>query len=307
MNNLNLLFNKTYYEMIGRSKNVFDKDLKRKNEELFGTRFEDGDYLESPFEEGKEYGGRVFRRFFMKTVYPGLLVGTGYSHGSGLSDNDINLGFSFDYSSGQPYVPGSSVKGILHSCFKNGELIRAFLEDLGIGTADTKALENIIFGKTDTAGADIFLDAVIKRGNKDDLIVGSDSITPHGDDVTKDPTPLSMIKILPDVVMEFRFLLDKNDDILPPDKKAVLFRSILEFNGIGAKTNVGYGILSEADADTIAKKKRRSSPVNPESQKSGKPDCVVCPHCGKSNYKYYQDGNIRKKCFSCHDFLYPRR
>lgn len=60
--------------------------------------------------------------FILQTVYPGLLMGTGYSHDYKASDEDITLegfkiGFYFDFTTGMPVIPGSSVKGLLRSCF----------------------------------------------------------------------------------------------------------------------------------------------------------------------------------------------
>ncbi|KAF5066216.1 RAMP superfamily protein [anaerobic digester metagenome] len=54
--------------------------------------------------------------FKLKTTYPGLLSGTGYSHGLGVV-GEYKIGFYFDHISGLPIVPGSSVKGLIRSAF----------------------------------------------------------------------------------------------------------------------------------------------------------------------------------------------
>ncbi|GHT62507.1 type III-B CRISPR module RAMP protein Cmr6 [Bacteroidia bacterium] len=55
----------------------------------------------------------------LKTVYPGLYTGSGYTFGAGLQ-GEFQQGFLFDYTTGLPYIPGSSVKGAIRSTFPNG-------------------------------------------------------------------------------------------------------------------------------------------------------------------------------------------
>lgn len=219
MKNLNLLFNKTYYDGFN--------DFADKNSKLIEAEF-DKDFKESEVAQ---------QTFCMRTLYPGLLVGIGYPHGVAkgiINDtNDIPVGFSFDYVSGQPYIPGSSVKGVLRSGFHHYDLIR---ELVGDQTLDVKALEEDIF-----EGEDVFFDAVVRRGNATKKLLGFDYITPHPDPV-KNPIPIRMLKVLPDVVFEFRFSL-KDGDKVKADQKCALFKELLELLGIGAKTNVGYGTL----------------------------------------------------------------
>jgi len=50
------------------------------------------------------------------TTYPGLIMGTGYSHETG-NDGEFKIGLHFDFSYGIPVLPGSSIKGILRSAF----------------------------------------------------------------------------------------------------------------------------------------------------------------------------------------------
>lgn len=56
--------------------------------------------------------------FQLRTIYPGLVCGIGYEHEIGFK-NEFKLGFSFDYTTGLPYLPGSTVKGTLRSAFKH--------------------------------------------------------------------------------------------------------------------------------------------------------------------------------------------
>ena len=178
-----------YYKEL--KKKGFKEDVKRKNEEIIQTKFkQDRDYIKLAIAKNS---------IRLKTVYPGLLIGIGNPHGSGEVNDDINVGFSFDYVSGQPYIPGSSVKGVLRSYFKYyPEAIREIMQDANV---DIKELEKELF-----EGNDIFFDAVIYKGNRDDYLMGRDYITPHSK-ATKNPIPISMIKILPNVQLEFRFQL----------------------------------------------------------------------------------------------------
>ena len=52
----------------------------------------------------------------LKTIYPGLITGSGLPHQTG-SKGEFKLGFQFDYTTGLPYIPGSSIKGTLRSMF----------------------------------------------------------------------------------------------------------------------------------------------------------------------------------------------
>jgi len=54
----------------------------------------------------------------LNTTYPGLLIGSGYTHETGLT-GEMKLGFFFDHTSGLPVIPGSSIKGAIRSAFPN--------------------------------------------------------------------------------------------------------------------------------------------------------------------------------------------
>lgn len=323
MKNLNLIFNKLCYEDLG--KETFSNSLEEYNKQILETKFDHAkDYkkLEVPHQS-----------FIMKTTYPGLLIGTGNPHGTGKSKEDINVGFSFDYVTGQPYIPGSSVKGMLRSCFKNSPEIIG--EIIGKEQSDVKALEKEIFDED----KDVFFDAVLFDGNEYGLVMGEDYITPHRE-ATKDPIPIKMIKVLPDVRFEFRF--DAKDGILKAAEKVELFDILLRIFGVGAKTNVGYGVLENADDEITPKKQRKTydtSKYNPQQSKekqqktqngksvpsqnksfnsskdykSNKPndrkadggEKVKCPNCGWFVFKYKRFSNeLETTCFKCGSKLY---
>ena len=54
--------------------------------------------------------------FELKTTYPGLLTGTGYMHPCP-AENDFQMGFFFDWTTGAPIIAGSTVKGVLREPF----------------------------------------------------------------------------------------------------------------------------------------------------------------------------------------------
>lgn len=299
LKNLNLLFNKLYFQGLRceekKVKNstelvisANDSAIERMNADLFGCSFDESDTRKLEIEGVKT--------FHMQTTYPGLLAGTGYSHDGAPSDASIKTGFSFDYVSGQPYIPASSVKGILRSHFAEHADAVTEIADKGLGLSipDIKALEAEIFD-----GEDVFFDAVLYWGNEEGKFLGSDYITPHGDAI-KAPVPIHMIKILPGVKLEFRFLL-KNSSITAQNKLE-LFETLLELFGIGAKTNVGYGKLVKTDGSR-APVKDRPAPENYESKSPSnkKPapangNKVRCSGCGNMVYRYRQDGTKWPKC-----------
>ena len=304
MRNLNLLFHKEYYQAIGT--NAFNDDVKKHNSDILSAVFTVEDYV--PSEIAKQ-------TFILATQYPGLLIGTGNPHGAGDlggSDEDVNIGFSFDYVSGQPYIPGSSVKGLLRSFFKyypdRVNPVEEILRGKGfddIGKDDVAALEQAVFDNADT-----FLDAVVYDGNEYGQLMGFDYITPHKNPVAN-PIPIRIIKVLPDVRFEFRFVLsDKKirEHTLTADALKELFKELLILFGAGAKTNVGYGVLTDSPATAHRAIKRL--PVSAQTpaangadntrRQNSNANKINCPHCGASNFATFKDGTKRTKCYMCH-------
>ena len=267
MKNLNLIFNKLYYDRLG--KEDFDEFAKNKNKEIFSSTFEhDTDYKESELAN---------TCFIMKTMYPGLLNGLGSHHGSGRSEADISGGMSFDFVSGQPYIAATTVKGVLHSCFRTRkdatlEIIKTVLEK-DFSEYELNVLEKEIF-----EGTDIFLDAVVYDGDDYGRVVGKDYFSPQENDL-KNPLPLLIIKVLPDVRFEFRFIL--SDGTISKEEKVRLFSEIISVFGIGSRTNVGYGKMIACD-DKIGEKKTLAE-ILPGDKRQ---EFILCPKCGAKNNKY---------------------
>ena len=89
---------------------------------------------------------------------------------------------------------------------------------------------------------------MLTKGDERKRILGPDSITPHGNNLLKNPMPITFRKIGPGCELEFRFkLVDSKigDKTFSAVSKKALFEEILKTVGIGAKTNVGYGQLKQ--------------------------------------------------------------
>ncbi|MDR3085294.1 MAG: type III-B CRISPR module RAMP protein Cmr6 [Christensenellaceae bacterium] len=204
----------------------------------------------------------------------------------------IKLGFYLDYTTGLPVIPGSTVKGALRSVFRQHlaagkeeawEYIKELCKVCNIDGVQSKEaveqLESSIFGewvsnagKPDLPLRDVFYDAVPVLASQSGLLLNIESITPHNPGcgsltrLLQEPTPLKLLKVRPEVCFLFRFgLKDTNPTAESPlcvlaDAKLELFKRILLDFGIGAKTNVGFGVLEEPTRE-IAKPYRELQPV----------------------------------------------
>lgn len=240
-------------------------------------------------------------KFKLSTTYPGLLIGSGYTHDSN-AIGDSKIGFYFDHTTGQPVIPGSSVKGVIRNIFeldrdKNDnklteneslEAIRFFLSEINESDDNLTAevlseLKNEMFGFQDGKGSDTFFDSVIsidKSSSK--TILGSDFITPHKHESRREldpfvnPIPIQFIKVLPNIVFEFRFRLSDSKKYTKwnSELKCRLLKSIILTLGIGAKTNVGYGQFSEPSSIDYTGGQKTKSTKGMESNPSPGPSIL---------------------------------
>lgn len=113
--NLGLFFQRGYYEDL-TAEILTDSTNEKKNQ----TK-----YFDDRNSELKESSQKVILEesaisdtlsFKLRTIYPGLVTGIGMAHATGM-EGEGKLGMTFDYVSGLPYIPGSSVKGMLRSMF----------------------------------------------------------------------------------------------------------------------------------------------------------------------------------------------
>ena len=244
--NLNYLLNNAYYKEPNAT------DFLKYNRALTGSRFQPGSTEIRHFNSDGS--------FCLKTTYPGLLIGLGNTHDAGTKYDgkesdaaEIKLGFTLDFVTGLPVIPGSMVKGALRGAFKyhDGCIAANALESAGVKNFDVKKLKIEIFGTDeddkgvdDSGGTVAFFDAVPVRPDRDGRLFGLDNITPHPDPL-KSPIPLTMLKVIPNVVFLFRFGFErwnKENDVTPKQLKNA-FETIITTLGVGAKTNVGFGVM----------------------------------------------------------------
>ena len=200
--------------------------------------------------------------FTAKVQYPGLVVGMANPTMNSIKDKfcqenkneEFKTGFTFDYVSGLPYIPGSSIKGILR------ESIKKYKEDvskyLGIKENIDLSISNLIDmlfgddqGSNECSNAevfkrDVFFDAMIIDGDKNKYILKEDFITPHFE--FENPKPIRILALKPEVKIKFYFMM-KRDEIggIACHKRFDLYKGLLLDLGVGAKTNTGYGKLVE--------------------------------------------------------------
>lgn len=258
--NIGWLFYRDYY----RGLETGNANLSEKNKFITSSEFKSFKTVNEKIAEAL----KVFNCVEMEVLPPGLLIGSGISHGIP-GPGDFELGFQFDYTTGLPVIPGSSVKGVLRSMFPmKGESEKTdYIKSLLPGWNDDKIkkLGEILFNHDDLATSEtpVFFDAIVCRGVEKKLqdqnndsnnqneekgdILGSDFITPHGENPLKNPTPIQFMKVLPGVRFKFFFKLPKKLQGLTSDDLRSLFISILEDVGVGAKTNVGYGHLKHIE------------------------------------------------------------
>jgi len=242
----------------------FKRDLKEfavHYDKIRGINYKN--YFEHPLMTGNT-------KFTLKTTYPGLLIGAGYSHSAIHEVNpkdkndisDFNLGFYFDHTTGLPVIPSSSVKGILKSVFPKKDFpylneklnyIKKKVESVNKDAADLIKIDNweeIFFGKLPKR-KHIFCDAYIEEIPSNGKIFEDDYITPHTKvGIFKNPKPIRFLKIAPEIKITFQFVVydyQFDDTVSLTDEQVVdVFKQILLDFGIGAKRNVGYGQFCEA-------------------------------------------------------------
>ena len=265
--NMGYMFYKHYFNTI--KDDEFLEIVKKKNSRDEATIKQVSQNLEKKFKNLKSIKPTIHKNpvtplrnttFKLSTIYPGLLIGSGYIHSVASIDGDLALGFDFDYTTGLPIIRGSSIKGVLRSAFptyeknetlKNGK--EKYIESI-VGEVDLKALKENLFEN----GNNIFFDAVItdytikkekffnhktrKEETKEVVnLIDEDYITPHKDEL-KNPIPIRFLKVAPEVTFEFSFAFD--DAIISKEDKEKLAKQIILDFGLGAKTNVGYGKFS---------------------------------------------------------------
>lgn len=207
----------------------------------------------------------------MRVQAPGLLIGSCLAHGLPGSEEDVKTGLQFDYTSGLPVIPGSSVKGVIRSAFptikedkeqsyeadaEKLNYIKSLIADipelsaLGLEDKDILELGNQMFNH-----GDIFADALLvgygtrkKQQGSVEQVLAEDYITPHTGGPLAQPIPIKIVKVAPGVTFAFCFKFNETKigaKVVSASMKKALCAAILQELGVGAKTNVGYGVLKE--------------------------------------------------------------
>lgn len=240
-NNMHYRYNIEYFDYVQQAD---DEEIIKINQNIEKFNFPD----EKMF--GELESSEDFQQFYLYTGYPGLIMGTGNLHDIS-KKGAYKLGFSFDYINGLPYLPGSSLKGVLRSIFpqqhkENKEMYEEYLLELIKSCTKTKVekenleeIEKELFNY-----GDVFLGAYpdgSKMQNKQ--YITTEYITPHHIEL-KNPNPISFVKVKPNVCFQFSFLV-KDGKYLNREEKKTLYKKIIMDIGVGAKTNVGFGKFSD--------------------------------------------------------------
>lgn len=271
--NLGLFYNKLSIDTIIKSPEYsnyiqnFNKklapnlDMKKRDErgskaqKLYKPLFDANNY--TFLEEDFHYQNYVKKSLILKTIGKGLFVGIGYTHEIPSIKGQYINGFYFDYATGMPVIPGSSIKGVIRSAFpytpeefknilKNKDKDTRFLyEEINQGKlkklqelTDLNEKEIYKLKKEIFEYGDIFLDAYIV--NAKGSIFDTETFAPQKDQFSH-PVPLKFLKIKKEVQFKFRFLFKKDLKTLTVEKRHKLFEQIIRFNGIGAKVNENFG------------------------------------------------------------------
>lgn len=244
-----------YYKWADIYKEGFCKTIKDKKD--FFKSFENLSNNKSYYQAFSIRKSRFYQmggvQFCLKTACR-LVFGIGYDHSA-------EIGFMFDWTTGLPIIPGSSLKGAARAAaqengFKSDKINEIFGKELKPGEKHTMG------------GRIIFLPAYPLVENKTTkAFLDVDVLTPHYKnyyDKSKNepqadnhsPEPLKFLTVPANVIYQFS-LLDMEcpdmtkeaaaslteDDILKLAKD-ILIKALME-SGIGAKTNVFYGYFKK--------------------------------------------------------------
>ena len=170
----------------------------------------------------------------------GLITGVGINHSLGLK-GEFSFGFTFDFTTGIPFLPGSSLKGALRAHASRKSISPLLEEHLGSGTDQKEFIERVFpdGDKGKKMPPSYKQCHFIGGAPVDGFILAKDTITPHKDPLKK-PDPLPFLKIDRGTRLRFYFYLSEEVLALYP-KILYLFAELLMRYGLGAKTNYDFG------------------------------------------------------------------
>ncbi|KAA6331325.1 hypothetical protein EZS27_020046, partial [termite gut metagenome] len=211
--NIGFYYNRLYFKEIQSLKEKEDKD-QLKDMQLHNDKLTKKEYdctSTKYFLKGNQEKKNAIK---LQTIYPGLCTGVGMGHEATIT-GELKLGFYFDYTTGAPIIPGSTIKGVLHSAFPQWENHEKTSKEIKCAkcsyiyeiitssnqwddldekskevqrkriTAIEKEIFDGIIGSESLSiyDRDIFLDAYISEGTSKkpapNRILGMDAITPH--------------------------------------------------------------------------------------------------------------------------------
>jgi len=207
--------------------NMFDKYFSKKNNiKTLLTNI-----IESNQNFVKFYNKRHYEiKKILLTTKEKLIIGFG-------NPNILEVGFSFHHLYGVPYIPGSELKGIVRSYYKEEKNL----------TDDSEEVSKI-FGNNDMESSVLFIDAFLTDSNKSPFEI--DIMNPHYVKYYNDknppadylePKPIFFIVLKENVSFE-TYIISKDEKKLK-DVKEIMFKYFPNY-GLGAKTTVGYGGLN---------------------------------------------------------------
>jgi len=177
---------------------------------------------------------RCGRAEIFKSEYR-FVTGLGRSH-------PVENGFTWHPILGTPYLPGSSIKGLVRSWAK---------EELGSGSDE---ILNCLLGSSKKTGTICFLDAIPTKP----VVLKADVMTPHytgwgeknppGD--WHSPTPIPFLVMAEKTSLLFGIIPRSTANDGDLDRVAKWLREALAQSGGGAKTAVGYGRFSHDEKET---------------------------------------------------------
>jgi len=291
--NMNYIFNIEYFnDLFEKMDEKQEKErVAAKNKSITSFKFRESISFDSIKEKVNGYC-----EFTLYTLYPGLLVGTGYPHEIS-AKGAIKQGFSFDYVTGIPYIPGSSLKGMIRSYFpvekKDNELNSEYT-DMIKGILDKDELDVMALKDNMFENNDVFLGVYpMIDENKGESLMEIEYITSHKEKF-KNPNPISCVKIKPAVNMVFKFIFSdyiENDTVVvSAEEKLNLCKELMMLMGIGAKTNTGFGKFAEEKPamHKCIEIRRNNANRDNKGPKCSKPNCNNVVKKNNNTGKYYK-------------------
>jgi len=179
----------------------------------------------------------------------GLVTATRFATGLGY-DHPIENGFAWHHTLGTPYLPGSSVKGLLRACVQewHGDTLAAELFGEDNPQRDTCVGKWIFFDAIPTQP--VKLEAEVMTPHYSPYYQEKD--TPPGD--WHDPVPIPFLAVDRDQHFQFAFAPRDREETgvhegqpISIETMARWLKAALHWLGAGAKTNSGFGVFRDPD------------------------------------------------------------